>query len=303
MQKGMVNSMKVIMLGAPGAGKGTQAKMIAEKYGVPHISTGDIFRANIKEGTELGMEAKKYMDQGQLVPDELTVRILLDRVAKDDCKNGYVLDGFPRTIPQAEVLDKALSEINDKIDYAINVDVPDENIINRMGGRRACLSCGATYHMVHIPPKKEGICDVCGQPLVLRDDDKPETVKNRLDVYHKQTQPLIDFYNAKGILKSVDGTVDMKDVFAAIVAIMVIVGVRVLNVPVVPMCLLVIIEAVIAVMLHHAELWVHGLLILAELCAGVAGKKTVLIILCAVVYIAATFALQMLDKGETQNGQ
>ena len=166
------------------------------------------------------MEAKKYMDQGQLVPDELTVRILLDRVAKDDCKNGYVLDGFPRTIPQAEVLDKALSEINDKIDYAINVDVPDENIINRMGGRRACLSCGATYHMVHIPPKKEGICDVCGQPLVLRDDDKPETVKNRLDVYHKQTQPLIDFYNAKGILKSVDGTVDMKDVFAAIVAIL-----------------------------------------------------------------------------------
>ena len=212
--------MKIIMLGAPGAGKGTQAKKIAAKYGIPHISTGDIFRANIKGGTELGMKAKSYMDQGQLVPDELTVRILLDRVAKDDCKNGYVLDGFPRTIPQAEVLDKALSEINDKIDYAINVDVPDENIINRMGGRRACLSCGATYHMVHIPPKKEGICDVCGQPLVLRDDDKPETVKNRLDVYHKQTQPLIDFYNAKGILKSVDGTVDMKDVFAAIVAIL-----------------------------------------------------------------------------------
>ena len=212
--------MKVIMLGAPGAGKGTQAKMIAEKYSVPHISTGDIFRANIKEGTELGMEAKKYMDQGQLVPDELTVKILLDRVAKDDCKNGYVLDGFPRTIPQAEVLDKALNEINDKIDYAINVDVPDENIIKRMGGRRACLSCGATYHIEHIPPKKEGICDVCGQELVLRDDDKPETVKNRLDVYHKQTQPLIDFYNAKGILKSVDGTADMKDVFAAIVAIL-----------------------------------------------------------------------------------
>ena len=212
--------MKIVMLGAPGAGKGTCAKVLSEKYNIPHISTGDIFRANIKGGTELGMEAKKYMDQGQLVPDELTVKILLDRVAKDDCKNGYVLDGFPRTIPQAEVLDKALNEINDKIDYAINVDVPDENIINRMGGRRACLSCGATYHMVHIPPKKEGICDVCGQPLVLRDDDKPETVKNRLDVYHKQTQPLIDFYNAKGILKSVDGTVDMKDVFAAIVAIL-----------------------------------------------------------------------------------
>lgn len=212
--------MKIIMLGAPGAGKGTQAKMIAEKYGVPHVSTGDIFRANIKNGTELGMEAKKYMDQGLLVPDELTVRILLDRVAQDDCRNGYVLDGFPRTIPQAEVLDGALSERGDKIDYAINVDVPDENIIKRMGGRRACLSCGATYHIEHIPPKQDGICDVCGKELVLRDDDKPETVKNRLEVYHKQTQPLIDFYEAKGILRSVDGTVPMKDVFAAIVEIL-----------------------------------------------------------------------------------
>lgn len=212
--------MKIIMLGAPGAGKGTQAKMIAEKYSVPHVSTGDIFRANIKNGTELGMEAKKYMDQGLLVPDELTVKILLDRVAKEDCKNGYVLDGFPRTIPQAEVLEQALNEISDQIDYAINVDVPDENIIRRMSGRRACLTCGATYHIEHIPPKKEGICDVCGKELVLRDDDKPETVKNRLDVYHKQTQPLIDFYQAKGILKEVDGTVDMKEVFAAIVAIL-----------------------------------------------------------------------------------
>lgn len=212
--------MKIIMLGAPGAGKGTQAKMIAEKYAVPHVSTGDIFRSNIKNGTELGMEAKKYMDQGLLVPDELTVKILLDRVAQEDCQNGYVLDGFPRTIPQAEVLDRALNEIGDKIDYAINVDVPDENIIRRMGGRRACLSCGATFHVEHIPPKQEGICDTCGKELVLRDDDKPETVKNRLDVYHKQTQPLIDFYQAKGILRTVDGTVDMKDVFAAITAIL-----------------------------------------------------------------------------------
>ena len=212
--------MKIIMLGAPGAGKGTQAKMIAEKYSVPHVSTGDIFRANIKNGTALGKEAKKYMDQGLLVPDELTVKILLDRVAQDDCKNGYVLDGFPRTIPQAQVLDKALSELDDAIDYAINVDVPDENIIRRMGGRRACLTCGATYHVEHIPPKKEGICDACGSELVLRDDDKPETVKNRLDVYHKQTQPLIDFYEAKGILKSVDGTVPMEDVFAAITEIL-----------------------------------------------------------------------------------
>ena len=194
--------------------------MIAEKYSIPHISTGDIFRANIKNGTELGMEAKKYMDQGLLVPDELTVKILLDRVAGDDCKNGYVLDGFPRTIPQAEVLDKALSELGNKIDYAVNVEVPDENIINRMSGRRACLSCGATYHIEHIPPKREGICDTCGKDLILRDDDKPETVKNRLDVYHKQTQPLIDFYSRKGVLKSVDGTADMKDVFAAIVSVL-----------------------------------------------------------------------------------
>jgi adenylate kinase len=194
--------------------------MIAENYGIPHISTGDIFRANIKNGTELGKEAKTYMDQGLLVPDELTVKILLDRVAQEDCKNGYVLDGFPRTIPQAEVLDKALSELGDKIDYAIDVDVPDENIVKRMGGRRACLSCGATYHIEHVPPKKEGICDNCGSELVLRDDDKPETVKNRLNVYHEQTQPLIEFYTKKGVLKTVDGTVDMQDVFKAIVSIL-----------------------------------------------------------------------------------
>lgn len=212
--------MKIIMLGAPGAGKGTQAKMIAEKYSIPHISTGDIFRANIKNGTELGKEAKQYMDQGLLVPDELTVKILLDRVAQPDCANGYVLDGFPRTIPQAEVLDKALDELGDKIDFAINVEVPDENIIRRMGGRRACLSCGATYHIEHIPPKQEGVCDTCGKELVLRDDDKPETVQNRLEVYHNQTQPLIEFYNAKGVLRNVDGTVDMKDVFAAITKIL-----------------------------------------------------------------------------------
>ena len=212
--------MKIIMLGAPGAGKGTQAKMIAEKYSIPHVSTGDIFRANIKDQTELGMEAKKYMDQGLLVPDELTVKILLDRVAQDDCKNGYVLDGFPRTIPQAEVLDKAVSELNESIDFAINVDVKDENIVKRMSGRRACLKCGATYHIEHIPPKKEGICDKCGSELVLRDDDKPETVQKRLNVYHEQTQPLIDYYNKKGILKEVDGSQDMKDVFSAIVAIL-----------------------------------------------------------------------------------
>lgn len=212
--------MKIIMLGAPGAGKGTQAKMIADRYSVPHISTGDIFRANIKNNTELGQEAKKYMDQGLLVPDELTVKILLDRVAAEDCRNGYVLDGFPRTIPQAEVLNHALTEMGEKVDYAIDVDVPDENIINRMSGRRACLSCGATYHIVHIPPKTEGVCDRCGSELILRDDDKAETVKNRLHVYHEQTQPLIDYYTEKGVLRTVDGTKDMKDVFEEIVNIL-----------------------------------------------------------------------------------
>lgn len=205
--------MKIIMLGAPGAGKGTQAKMIAETYNLPHVSTGDIFRANIKNGTELGKEAKAYMDKGELVPDELTVRILLDRVAQDDCKNGYVLDGFPRTIPQAEVLDAELNKLGEKVDFAIDVEVPDENIVKRMSGRRACLKCGATYHIVHIPPKTEGICDACGSELVQRDDDKEETVKNRLSVYHQQTQPLIDFYNNKGVLKTVDGTKDSAEVF------------------------------------------------------------------------------------------
>lgn len=212
--------MKIIMLGAPGAGKGTQAKMIAEKYSIPHVSTGDIFRANIKNGTELGKEAKKYMDQGLLVPDELTVKILLDRVAQDDCKNGYVLDGFPRTIPQAEALEAALNAIEQKLDYAIDIDVPDENIINRMSGRRACVGCGATYHVVFNPTKVEGKCDVCGESLILRDDDKPETVKKRLDVYHTQTQPLIDFYTERKVLVEVDGTQSMDKVFDDIMKIL-----------------------------------------------------------------------------------
>ena len=212
--------MKIIMLGAPGAGKGTQAKMIAEKYSIPHISTGDIFRANIKNGTELGKKAKTFIDAGQLVPDELVVDLVIDRFKEDDCKNGYVLDGFPRTIPQAEALDKALAALGDKVDYAIDVNVPDENIVNRMGGRRACVGCGATYHLVYAPTKTEGICDVCGKELILRDDDKPETVQKRLNVYHEQTQPLIDYYTNAGILKTVDGTVDINDVFAAIVEIL-----------------------------------------------------------------------------------
>ena len=212
--------MKIVMLGAPGAGKGTQAQMIAEKFGLPHISTGDIFRANIKNGTELGKKAKAFMDAGQLVPDELTVELLLDRVKVDDCAKGYVLDGFPRTIPQAQVLTDTLAKTGEQIDYAIDVDVPDSNIVARMSGRRSCPKCGASYHISFIPPKKEGICDNCGSELIQRPDDKPETVQNRLSVYHEQTQPLIDFYKDKGVLRTVDGTKDMKEVFQAISAIL-----------------------------------------------------------------------------------
>lgn len=212
--------MKIIMLGAPGAGKGTQAKQIAAKYEIPHISTGDIFRANIKNGTELGRKAKEYMDQGMLVPDELTCDLVMDRIAQDDCERGFVLDGFPRTIPQAEALTNALTKIGQSMDYAIDVDVPDENIVNRMSGRRACLNCGATYHIVFNPTKVEGVCDTCGNETVLRDDDKPETVQKRLTVYHDQTQPLIDYYKEQNILKSVDGTKPMDEVFSDIVAIL-----------------------------------------------------------------------------------
>ena len=212
--------MKIIMLGAPGAGKGTQAKMIAEKCGIPHISTGDIFRANIKNGTELGAKAKEYMDKGLLVPDELVCDLVVDRIQQADCEKGYILDGFPRTIPQAETLENALNAIEQKLDYAIDIDVPDENIINRMSGRRACVGCGATYHVLFNPTKVEGKCDVCGESLILRDDDKPETVKKRLDVYHTQTQPLIDFYTERKVLVEVDGTQSMGKVFDDIMKIL-----------------------------------------------------------------------------------
>ena len=208
------------MLGAPGAGKGTQAIKIAEKYGIPHISTGDIFRANLKAGTELGLKAKVYMDQGLLVPDELTTGLVVDRIQQEDCKNGYVLDGFPRTIPQAECLTNALKELDDSLDFALNIDVPDENIVSRMSGRRACPKCGATYHIVHAAPKQEGICDLCGAELIIRDDDKPETVQKRLDVYHEQTQPLIDYYAEEGVLKNVDGTKSLDEVFSEIVNVL-----------------------------------------------------------------------------------
>lgn len=212
--------MKIIMLGAPGAGKGTQAKRISAEFSIPHISTGDIFRANIKEGTELGIKAKSYMDKGELVPDEITIGMLIDRLHSEDCKNGYVLDGFPRTIPQAESLTKALTELDEKIDYAIDVDVKDEVIIDRMSGRRACLGCGATYHIVNIPPAVENICDTCGKELVLREDDKAETVKKRLDVYHLQTQPLVDYYKKQGILKTVDGAKHFNETFEEVMCIL-----------------------------------------------------------------------------------
>lgn len=205
--------MKIIMLGAPGAGKGTQAKKIADLCNIPHISTGDIFRANIKEGTELGKKAKSYMDAGELVPDELVCDLVVDRIQQDDCTKGYILDGFPRTIPQAEALTNALNAIEQKLAHALNFDVPDENIIRRMAGRRSCVGCGATYHVEFNPPKVEGVCDVCGEELVLRDDDKPETVTNRLNVYHKETQPLIEYYEKQGLVSTLDGTQSMDKVF------------------------------------------------------------------------------------------
>ena len=212
--------MKIIMLGAPGAGKGTQAKMIADKCNVPHISTGDIFRANIKNGTELGSKAKAYMDKGLLVPDELVCDLVVDRIQQDDCKDGYILDGFPRTIPQAHALEDALNAIGQKVDFALDIEVPDANIIDRMAGRRACVGCGATYHVLFNPTKVEGVCDVCGEKLILRDDDKPETVQNRLNVYHDQTKPLIDFYAERNVLAEVDGTQSMDKVFSDILKIL-----------------------------------------------------------------------------------
>ena len=208
--------MKIIMLGAPGAGKGTHAKGIVAKYKIPTISTGDIFRQNIKEGTELGKKAKGYMDAGELVPDEL----VCDRLAKDDCKDGYILDGFPRTIPQAEALTEALKKQGTAIDYALDIEMEDQAIIDRMAGRRVCAKCGATFHVVNIPPKKEGVCDNCGGELELRDDDAPETVKKRLNVYHEQTAPLIEYYKKQGILHEIDGTLGIDGVAAKVAEIL-----------------------------------------------------------------------------------
>ena len=211
--------MKIIMLGAPGAGKGTHAKKITEKFGIPAISTGDIFRENIKNGTELGKKAKEYMYAGNLVPDELVCDLVVDRLKQDDCKNGYILDGFPRTIPQAEALTAALAKDDDAIDYALEIFLEDQAIIDRMSGRRVCKSCGATYHVVNIPPKTEGVCDECDGELTVR-DDAPETVKKRLDVYHEQTAPLIDYYKKQGILKVIDGSKGLDTCFEEICGIL-----------------------------------------------------------------------------------
>ncbi len=212
--------MKLIMLGAPGAGKGTQAKKLADTYAIPHISTGDIFRTNIKNETALGVKAKEYMDQGLLVPDELVLELVADRLSQADAMEGFVLDGFPRTIPQATNLTETLEKINSGINYAIDVSVPDENIIRRMGGRRACVKCGATYHTKYSAPKVEGICDICGSELILRSDDEPETVLKRLGVYHKQTAPLIDYYQKMDLLVTVDGTLAIEDIFNTIVKVL-----------------------------------------------------------------------------------
>ena len=212
--------MVIIMLGAPGTGKGTVSAILKEKLNIAHVSSGDIFRKYSSEDSELGREINSYLKEGNLVPDELTIKMIKERLAEKDVENGVILDGFPRTIPQAEVLDKALAELGESIDYAIDVDVPDENIVKRMSGRRACVGCGATYHIVYNPTKVEGKCDACGADLILRDDDKPETVLNRLKVYHDQTQPLIDYYTKKGVIAEVDGTKDMQEVFDAIVDIL-----------------------------------------------------------------------------------
>ena len=205
--------MKIIMLGAPGAGKGSQASRIAKEYQLPHISTGDIFRANLKEETELGKRAKSFMDKGELVPDDITIAMLLDRIHKEDCKNGYILVGFPRTIPQAEALKEALAKKDEKIDLALDVEASDELIIKRMAGRRTCPACGAIYHIVTLPPKTEGICDRCGADLIQRKDDNEETVKNRLKIYHEVTEPLISYYKKEGILEEIDGAEELDKVF------------------------------------------------------------------------------------------
>ncbi|MGE8207266.1 adenylate kinase [Heyndrickxia sp. NPDC080065] len=208
--------MNLVLMGLPGAGKGTQAERIVDKYEIPHISTGDMFRAAIKEGTELGLKAKSFMDKGELVPDEVTIGIVRERLSKDDCQKGFLLDGFPRTVPQAEALEAILRDLNKQIDYCINIKVEKEILMERLTGRRICKNCGATYHLVFNPPKEAGVCDRCGGELYQRADDNEETVQNRLDVNIKQTQPLLDFYASKGYLQTIDGQQDINKVFTDI---------------------------------------------------------------------------------------
>lgn len=203
--------MKLILLGAPGAGKGTQAEMLCEKLGIPQVSTGNIIRSEIKSGTELGNRVKSVVESGALVPDSLVIELLKNRIAQDDCKSGFLLDGFPRTIPQAEALEEICT-----VDAVIEIFVPDTAIVNRMSGRRTCPACGATFHVAHNPPKKDGMCDACGAALVIRTDDDPEVVKGRLNVYHEQTEPLIAFYRERGLLKTVDGEKPLGEVAASI---------------------------------------------------------------------------------------
>ena len=209
--------LRTILLGPPGAGKGTQAVKIVEKYGIPHISTGDIFRENIKNGTELGKKAQAYMNRGELVPDDLVIEIATDRLAKDDCKNGFLLDGFPRTVYQAEKLDEFPAAHGGKIDKVLDIAVGKDELITRLTGRRVCKACGASFHVVNIPPKKEGVCDYCGGELIQRADDNLETVTNRIDVYESQTKPLIDYYEKAGNIAHIDGTTGLDNVFADIV--------------------------------------------------------------------------------------
>lgn len=201
-------------MGLPGAGKGTQAEQIVEKYKIPHISTGDMFRSAIKEGTDLGLQAKSFMDKGELVPDEVTIGIVRERLSKADCEKGFLLDGFPRTVPQAEALENILSDLNRKIDFVINIDVEKELLMERLTGRRICKSCGSTYHLVFNPPATEGVCDRCNGELYQRADDNEETVQNRLEVNLKQTKPLLDFYETKGYLRNINGQQDIRKVFA-----------------------------------------------------------------------------------------